>query len=109
MDHVNIGMRYANILSNAITESGMTYSQISLKCQRKNGHISRTYLSQLCTGKKPPASDEMNKILVDVLSPLANISYEDLVFSKYTEILSPEVVNIILNRGAMKCEISKTS
>lgn len=99
-------MRYANILSNAIAESGMTYSQISMKCELKGKKLSRAYLSLLCTGHKPPATDETNKVLSSVLSTL---DYKVITVAKYREVLSPETFNIICAQGAEKCEVSKTS
>lgn len=99
-------MRYANILSNAIAESGMTYSQISMKCESRGKKMSRAYLSLLCTGHKPPATDEANKVLASVLSTL---NFKELTVAKYKEILSPETFNIICTQGARECEESKTS
>ncbi|MDT9720446.1 hypothetical protein QVE09_16120 [Paenibacillus sp. ClWae2A] len=99
-------MRYANILSNAIAESGMTYSQISMKCELKGKKLSRAYLSLLCTGHKPPATDETNKVLASVL---ASLDFRELTVAKYREVLSPETFNIICTQGAKICEESKTS
>lgn len=99
-------MRYANILSNAIAESGLTYSQISLKCEQKGKKISRAYLSLLCTGHKPPATDETNKVLSSVLSSL---DYNEITVAKYREVLSPETFNIICAQEAKKCGQLKTS
>jgi hypothetical protein len=102
-------MRYANILSDAISKSGLSYSQISMKCEQKGMKISRGYLSQLCTSTKPPASDEMNKVLVEVLGKSSGLTYEEITYAKYYEILSPEVFKIILSRGLRQCEQLKTS
>lgn len=99
-------MRYANILSNAIAESGLTYSQIAMKCELKGKKISRSYLSLLCTGHKPPATDETNKVLSSVLSTL---DYKEITVAKYKEVLSPETFNIICAQGAKECEALKTS
>lgn len=99
-------MRYANILSNAIAKSGLTYSQISMKCEQNGKKVSRGYLTLLCTGQKPPASDEANKVLSVVLNGL---SYEEIILAKYKETLSPETFNIICMQGVIKCEKLKTS
>jgi transcriptional regulator with XRE-family HTH domain len=84
-------MRYANQLSNAVVESGWTYQKIIEKCKLKGVSFSRSYLSKICTGALPPPSDEINKVLADVLS----LKYEKLAVSKYKEIIPTEVLAAI--------------
>lgn len=87
-------MKYANILSDAVIESKMTYSQIVDKCKRKGAKLSRSYISKLCTGQMPPASDELNKVLADVLSPSSDL-YQRIAVAKYKEIIPGDVLEAL--------------
>ncbi|GIO83529.1 hypothetical protein J25TS5_04610 [Paenibacillus faecis] len=89
-------MKYANLLSNAVAESGWTYSQIIQKCKSKGVSFSRSYLSKIATGVLPPPSDEINKALSEVLSPVSSISYTDLALAKYKEIIPSDVLEAIV-------------
>lgn len=61
-------MRYAEILSKAISDSGLTLKQIAIEVGNLTGsEISIHYLSRLQNGKTPPASDKLNGILADIL------------------------------------------
>ncbi|MFW5433277.1 hypothetical protein [Paenibacillus apiarius] len=88
-------MRYANLLTDAVFSSNMTYQQIVDKCKKRNVRISRSYLSKICTGSMPPASDEINKALVDVLSPVSGLTYRELAVAKYKEIIPSEVLEAL--------------
>jgi hypothetical protein len=84
------------MLSDAIVSSGWTYGQITEKCKKRGGKISRSYLSKLCTGNMPPASDEVNKILVEVLSPVAKITYTQLAVAKYKEVVPKDIIEALV-------------
>ncbi|MFB0841843.1 MULTISPECIES: hypothetical protein [Paenibacillus] len=88
-------MKYANVLSDAIVKSGWTYQQIIEKCKARGGKFSRSYLSKICTGTLPPPSDQINKVLADVLSSVASIKYEDLAIAKYKEIIPREIIELL--------------
>ncbi|GIO36916.1 hypothetical protein J41TS12_17770 [Paenibacillus antibioticophila] len=88
-------MKYANLLSNAVAESGWTYSQVIQKCKGKGVNFSKSYLSKIATGVLPPPSDEINKVLADVLSPVSSISYTDLALAKYKEIIPSDVLVVL--------------
>lgn len=85
-------MKYANLLSNAVVESGWTYYQIIQKCKNQGLGFSKSYLSKICTGVLPPPSDEINKVLADVLSPVTSITYTELALAKYKEIIPSDVL-----------------
>ncbi|MNW57005.1 hypothetical protein D3C74_347720 [compost metagenome] len=91
-------MKYANLLSNAITESGWTYAQIINKCKLKGVTFSRSYLSKIATGILPPPSDEINKVLAEVLSTVSSITYSELALAKYKEIIPLDVLEVIAAR-----------
>lgn len=88
-------MRYSNLLCDAVVESGWTYGQIVEKCKLKGAKISRSYLSKLCTGNLPPASDELNIVLSEVLSPVSTLTYTTLAVAKYKEIVPKDVIDAI--------------
>lgn len=85
-------MRYANVLTDAIATSRLTYQQVADKCKIHGTSITRFYISKLCTGAKPPASDEVNHALATVLAPYSGISYEALAIAKYKEIIPSDVL-----------------
>ncbi|MHA7963581.1 hypothetical protein ACX93W_05490 [Paenibacillus sp. CAU 1782] len=89
-------MRYSNILSDAIISSGWTYGQIADKCEKRGGKISRSYISKLCTGHMPPASDEVNKILTEVLAPVSDITYTQLAVAKYKEVVPKDIIEALV-------------
>jgi hypothetical protein len=88
-------MIYANMLSNAVVESGWSYYKIVEKCRTDGVPFSRSYLSKLCTGSMPPASDKINQALVDALSPVTGITYKDLSVAKYKEIVPKDVLEAL--------------
>lgn len=87
-------MRYANLLSDAVIKSGWTYEQIVNKCEDEGVKFSRSYLSKICTGHMPPASDDINKVLACVLSS-SGLTYERLALAKYKEIIPKEIIKAI--------------
>lgn len=89
-------MRYSNILIDAIVASGWTYGQIAEKCSTKGGRVSKSYISKLCTGHMPPASDEVNKILAEVLSPVSEITYQKLAVAKYKEVVPKDIMEALV-------------
>lgn len=88
-------MKYSELLRGAVVESGWSYSHIVERCKSHGTSVSRSYLSKLCTGSMPPPSDEVNKALVLVLSPVTSLTHERLVLAKYKEIIPDEVLEAI--------------
>jgi len=92
-------LNYANVLSNAVASSGWTYSKVIEKCSKKGVRISRSYLCKLCTGNQKPASDEINRVLADVLGPVSGVTFEGLTVAKYMEVLPGYVIEAIIREG----------
>ncbi len=60
-------MSYTEYLDRIIKASGKSYSEISNE-SKKNGHkgFTKSYLSQIKTGKNPPASEEINYLIATI-------------------------------------------
>lgn len=81
-------------MRDAVVESNLTYSKIIDKCKEKGVSFSGSYLSKLCTGWMPPPSDDINRALAEVLSPVSSITYEKLALAKY-EIIPADILEAI--------------
>ncbi|KZS48095.1 hypothetical protein AWU65_20275 [Paenibacillus glucanolyticus] len=88
-------MKYSELLRSALVESGWSYSQVVERCKVHNKNVSRSYLSKISRGFMPPPSDEVNKALANVLSPVTSLTYERLALAKYKEIIPDEVLKAI--------------
>ncbi|QHZ50872.1 hypothetical protein [Paenibacillus larvae] len=88
-------MIYANVLSDAVIKSGWTYSKIIEKCRARGVCFSRSYLSKICTGVLPPPSDRINKVLAEVLSPVSELTYQQLALAKYKQIIPADILEAI--------------
>lgn len=88
-------MKYANVLSDAVVESKWTYQQIVEKCKAKGVPFTKSYLSKISTGHLPPPSDEINRALASVLSPVTSLTYEKLAVAKYREIIPEDILAAI--------------
>jgi hypothetical protein len=88
-------MKYANLLRDAVVQSNWTYSKIINKCKDQGVTFSSSYLSKLCTGMMPPPSDEINRVIAEVLAPVTSITYEQLAIAKYKEIIPTEILEAI--------------
>jgi repressor LexA len=58
---------YKKILKEAIQATGLTLRRVSFKFDECGTNLDPSYLSRLQTGKLPPASDELNKKIAEVL------------------------------------------
>ncbi|MEW6697309.1 MAG: hypothetical protein AB1341_08175 [Bacillota bacterium] len=58
---------YADILRQAIKDSGKTLQEISDECIKKGVAVSDSYLSKLQNGKKDPPRERINDILAEVI------------------------------------------
>jgi hypothetical protein len=43
----------------------------------------------------PPPSDEINRVIAEVLAPVTSITYEQLAIAKYKEIIPTEILEAI--------------
>lgn len=76
----------------AITESGWSMREIARRCTKNGVNLSQPYLSKLCTGEIPPASDKVNKILGNILSVVSSISEDDLLIAAYLEKIPDDIL-----------------
>lgn len=74
-------MRYHELLSQLIDNSGLTLGEITLRLAKKNIKISKSYISKLKNGLKPPASEEINIALAEI----TNGDVDELVKLAYLE------------------------
>lgn len=74
-------MNYSELLKKYIENSGLTLSQIETKLREKGLATNKAYISKLQNGKLPPAGDEINKALAEVLEG----DKEELILFSYVE------------------------
>ncbi|WP_052091949.1 helix-turn-helix domain-containing protein [Paenibacillus sp. FSL H7-0357] len=59
-------MKYSELLSKYIEESGLSLGEIAIRLSNKNIKIDRSYISKLKNGNKPPASEDVTRALAEV-------------------------------------------
>ncbi|WP_315794196.1 hypothetical protein [Paenibacillus sp. BIC5C1] len=74
-------LSYGELLRQYIDNSELSLSQIESKLREKGLATNKAYISKLQNGKLPPAGDEINKALAEVL----NGDEEELILSSYAE------------------------
>jgi transcriptional regulator with XRE-family HTH domain len=95
---------YYEILSSYINESGKTLKDISRELfEEKNIAVDSSYISKIKSGKKPPASEEVNRALAEVLNGNPN----ELVFAGYLEKAPSDVQNAFFEIDRMVNELIK--
>jgi ribosome-binding protein aMBF1 (putative translation factor) len=60
-------MRYAQMLRKGIEKKGYSLTQLSFRLAKKEIWLEKTILSKMQTGKYPPAKDEVNIVLAEIL------------------------------------------
>lgn len=85
-------MRYNELLSQYIDNSSLSLGEISLRLAKKNIDISRSYISKLKNGVKPPASEEISRALAEITGG----DPEQLIMAGYIE-KAPEEIQELLN------------
>lgn len=85
-------MKYAEFLSKAIEDSGMTLEQIAHECVKRGVKIHPTYIGKLRNGQRPAPSEDISRALAEVLGCDA----EKLILLGYIE-KAPESVRKILS------------
>jgi len=84
-------MAYKELLSEIIKKSGLSLREISKRCESLGVPITPSYISQLQTGKLPPASEENSRALAKVCG-----YFEDkLVLEAYLENAPHQVLEFI--------------
>lgn len=77
-------MKYSELLKRAIADSGMSLADVAKACEDRGTKIDRSYVSVLAAGKVSPASEEVNRVLADVLSS-TGLSFFELQFAALAE------------------------
>lgn len=85
-------MTYTDILSDAITKSGMTLRKIEKECYVHGLDISASYLCRIQNGTMYPASDEINQVLEKVL----DIEPMKLRVAAYTDKIPKQILPYII-------------
>lgn len=74
-------LSYSELLKKYIENSELSLSQIETKLREKGLSTNKAYISKLQNGKLPPAGDEINKALAEVLGG----DEEELILVSYAE------------------------
>lgn len=74
-------LKYKDLLQKYISDSGLSLSKISDKLKEKGFSTDKGYLSKLQNGKIPPAGEDLNRALAEVIGG----SSEELIISAYME------------------------
>lgn len=80
-------MGYKELLSEMVEKSHMTLREIADKAKKKGVPIDPSYISKLQTGKQPPPSEDISKVLAEV----CNSDPDSLVWEGYME-KAPEII-----------------
>jgi len=60
-------MDYATMLSKGIISNNLSLAQVCFRLAKRDIWIDKAILSKMQNGKLPPAKDNVNKVLADVL------------------------------------------
>lgn len=60
-------MTYATLLKKSIDKKGLSLTQICFRLAKKEIWLDRAVLSKVQNGKLPPAKDEVNIVLAEIL------------------------------------------
>lgn len=85
-------MGYAELLTEYINKAGISLRQIAKMCNEKGFSIDHSYISKLKNGKMPPPSEELSRVLAEVL----NGDPDALVIEGYKEKAPNEIKRIFL-------------
>lgn len=93
-------MKYSELLSRYIEESGLSLGEIAIKLANRNIKVDRSYISKLKNGNKSPASDEVTKALAEVTGG----DPEALLLAGYIE-KAPEEIKSLLTEATNTGEL----
>lgn len=88
-------MKYHTLLKRGIEKKGLSLTQISFRLAKKNICIDKSVISKLQNGKLPPARDEVNIALAEILE--LDVSQFRLAAAK--EILPISLIELIKSAG----------
>ncbi|WP_176466372.1 LexA family transcriptional regulator [Terribacillus saccharophilus] len=74
-------MSYSELLKKNIVKSGLSLSQISERLKERGFSTDKGYISKLQNGKIPPARDDLNRALADILQ----IHEDELITAAYID------------------------
>lgn len=84
-------MKYHELLSKYIKESKLSLGEIVLRANKQNLRITKSYISKLKNGHKPPASEEVTRALAEVIGG----DPEALVIAGYVDKAPPEIKQLL--------------
>jgi transcriptional regulator with XRE-family HTH domain len=84
-------MRYHELLSKMVLQSGMTLREISQKCKENGVKVDPSYISKLQSGNYSPASDEVNIAIAEACGH----SPDELLYAGYIEKAPPMIQDFI--------------
>jgi len=88
-------MNYADLLREGIKSADLSLAQICRRLKNKGINMDRSILSKMQNGKFPPAKDEVNIALAELLG----IDDGELRVAAVKHIISPELVKLIKKVG----------
>ncbi|MEK5176327.1 XRE family transcriptional regulator [Heyndrickxia sp. FSL W8-0496] len=88
-------MDYQTLLKRGITKKGLSLTQISFRLAKKDICLDKSILSKLQNGKIPPAKDEINIALAEIL----DIDINQFRLAAAKEILPRELFELIKTAG----------
>jgi transcriptional regulator with XRE-family HTH domain len=95
----NVEMRYHELLSQYIKNSGLTLRQISAECEKHGISMDSSYISRMQTGKVPPPSEEVSR----TIATICNQDPQPLIMQGYID-KAPEPIQKLLNEYGEKWE-----
>jgi ribosome-binding protein aMBF1 (putative translation factor) len=88
-------MNYQDLLKKGIEDKGLSLTQISFRLAKKDICLDKSILSKLQNGKLPPAKDEVNIALAEILG----IDINHFRLSAAREILPKSLFELIKTAG----------
>ncbi|OME23385.1 LexA family transcriptional regulator [Paenibacillus odorifer] len=86
-------MRYQEILGELVLKSGLSHREISRRAEERGTKVSQAYISQLIKGVVPPPSEEVTRVLAEVL----NGDADSLIMAAYYD-KAPEQIKEKLDK-----------
>ncbi|MCM3131839.1 XRE family transcriptional regulator [Paenibacillus polysaccharolyticus] len=88
-------MNYAQLLSLSIQKADLSLAQICRRLEKKGFYLDRGTLSKMKNGKLPPAKDDLNILLAEVL----DIDPKDLRIAAAKETIPKPLYKLIREVG----------
>ncbi|PAD73700.1 transcriptional regulator [Paenibacillus campinasensis] len=86
---------YSKILKRGITKKGLSLTQICFQLAKRDIMLDRGVLSKLQNGKVPPAKDNVNIALAEILG----IDKNELRLAAARETIDPDLYELIKTAG----------